>query len=353
MTSTMANAPALPEQLIYLIIRFTASVPDLPLSIYTPRTVATLSLKQLIRAHLPPEHAAARLRLIYAGKVLADTGPLSKSLRLPPPLPPPPRKGKGREDGGGEEGGNKSKGKEPLRETPTVVYGTTKDSIPPDARKYYIHCSLGDALSTPELASEATLAQNTEIALKWQYESAALPQHPNVSDNTTTDSINNTWRRSSTTTAVAGAGAGGSVPQAQGFDRLLSSGFTTAEVASLRSHFTTNLSFTHTPDTMPSPAQIRLLEDRWLDSSANDPSASLTGSADGGGTGDAGWGAGFAVEEGGLDDMLYGYVTGFFFPLGSLVWGFREEGVWTRRRQVAVVMGVLINVVFGFMRWGA
>jgi hypothetical protein len=348
----MANAPALPEQLIYLIIRFTASVPDLPLSIYIPRTIATLSLKQLIRAHLPPEHAAARLRLIYAGKVLADTDPLSKSLRLPLPLPPPPRKVKNREDGT-EEGESSSKGKQPLRETPAAEYGTTTASSipPPDARKHYIHCSLGDALSAPELTSEATLAQNTEIALKWAYESAEAlsSQHPHsISD--TAD--NNARRRSSTTTSTA-AGRAGVVPAAQGFDRLLSSGFTTAEVASLRSHFTTNLSFTHTPDTMPSPAHIRLLEDRWLDSSANDPSASLTGSGDGGGTGDAGWGAGFAAEEGGLDDMLYGYVTGFFFPLGSLVWGFREEGVWTRRRQVAVVMGVLINVVFGFMRWGA
>jgi hypothetical protein len=106
---------------------------------------------------------------------------------------------------------------------------------------------------------------------------------------------------------------------------------------------------------MPTPAQIRVLEDRWLDSSANDPSASLANPSATGGAGaggETGWGAGFAVEEGGLDDMLYGYLTGFFFPLGSLVWGFREEGVWTRRRQVAVVMGVLLNCVFGFMRWG-
>jgi hypothetical protein len=331
----MANATALPEQLIYLIIRFAASVPDLPLSIYTARTIATLSLKQLIRAHLPPEHASAHLRLIYAGKVLADTEPLSKSLRLPPPLPPPPRRKK---DEDGE--GSKSKGKQPLRETPAVEYGTTKD-IPQDARKYYIHCSLGDALSPSELASEATLAQNTEIALKWQYETTPSFQQ--------TREEGEGRRRSSTTRQED------HIPQAQGFDRLLSSGFTPAEVASLRSHFTTNLSFTHTPDTMPSPAQIRILEDRWLDSSANDPSASLSGpSGDtAGGTGEAGWGAGFAVEEGGLDDMLYGYLTGFFFPLGSLVWGFREEGVWTRRRQVAVVMGVVINAVFGFMRWGA
>jgi hypothetical protein len=57
------------------------------------------------------------------------------------------------------------------------------------------------------------------------------------------------------------------------------------------------------------------------------------------------------VEEGGLDDMLWGYLTGFFWPLGGLVWGFREEGVWARRRQVAVVMGVVLNAAFGFMRW--
>ncbi|XP_014559532.1 hypothetical protein COCVIDRAFT_91665 [Bipolaris victoriae FI3] len=342
-----ANAPVLPEQLIYLIIRFTASVPDLPLSIHTPRVIATLSLKQIIRQHLPPEHASSRLRLIYAGKVLADNDPLSRSLRLPPP--PPPRSSRSGDATAGNSSsstgeGSKSKGKQPLRETPAVQYGTTE--IPSEAKKYYIHCSLGDALSPSELASEATLAQNIEISLKSQYDasSSELRRKGSGADY-------NARRRGSTATTGTAGGTDGAVPQAQGFDRLLSSGFTPAEVASLRSHFTTNLSFTHTPDTMPTPAQIRVLEDRWLDSSANDPSASLT--APGATGGETGWGAGFAVEEGGLDDMLYGYLTGFFFPLGSLVWGFREEGVWTRRRQVAVVMGVLINAVFGFMRWGA
>jgi hypothetical protein len=229
-----------------------------------------------------------------------------------------------------------------LRETPAAEYGTTSD-IPAEAKKYYIHCSLGDALSPAELASEATLAQNTEISLKSQF---GTTSHQRREDgNHGTEGSSSTARRRS-------SAATNQTPQAQGFDRLLSSGFTPAEVASLRSHFQTNLSFTHTPDTMPTPQQMRVLEDRWLDSSANDPSASLTGSADGA-TGDAGWGAGFAVEEGGLDDMLWGYMTGFFWPLGSLVWGFREEGIWTRRRQVAVVMGVLINAIFGFMRWSA
>lgn len=329
----MANATHLPEQLIYLIIRFTASVPDLPLSICTPKTATTLSLKQLIRENLPPNHAPARLRLIYAGKVLADTEPLSKSLRLPPP--PPRRNGPYNEDGPG----SKSKGKQPLRESPASEYGTTTDT-PPGVKRYYIHCSLGDALSATELAKEAALAQSTEASLKSQYETSQTSSSQRRTSKSFTGDGSGARRRSSTATVPQ--------PQAQGFDRLLSSGFTPQEVASLRSHFQTNLSYTHTPDTMPSPAEMRILEDRWLDSTATDPSPALTGEG-----GDTGWGAGFAVEDGGLDDMLWGYMTGFFWPLGALVWGFREEGVWSRRRQLAVVMGVLINTIFGFMRWSA
>ncbi len=325
----MTTVPLLPEQLVYLIIRFSASIPDLSLAIPVPRLTPTLSLKQLIRLHLPPDQASARLRLIYAGKVLTDTAPLSTSLRLPPP--PPPRDGTYNEYGPGSKG----KGKQPAREAPTVEYGAT---APPEAKKYYIHCSLGDALTAAELDSEATLARNTETSLKSQYEASQGSTSHRRSSSGAQSSSNNAQRRGSTTTIT---------PAPQGFDRLLASGFTAQEVARLRQHFQTNLSFTHTPDNMPSPAEMRVLEDRWLDSTATDPSPALNGEAD------AGWGAGFAVEEGGLDDMLWGYMTGFFWPLGALIWGFREDGVWPRRRQLAVVMGVLINAIFGFMRWSA
>jgi hypothetical protein len=326
----MTTTPLLPEQLVYLIIRFSASVPDLSLSILSPRLTSTLSLKQLIRRHLPPEHAPARLRLIYAGKVLTDTAPLSTSLRLPPPSPP--RGSIHQEDGPG----SKSKGKQPVRDAPLVEYGAT---APPDAKKYYIHCSLGDALTPAELESEAILGRNTETSLKSEFEaSQGSGSHRRSSSNAQGSGNGNaSERRGSSTTT----------PAPQGFDRLLTSGFTAQEVASLRSHFQTNLSFTHTPDTMPSPSEMRVLEDRWLDSTATDPSPALTGEAD------AGWGAGFAVEEGGLDDMLWGYMTGFFWPLGALIWGFREDGVWSRRRQLAVVMGVLLNAIFGFMRFSS
>lgn len=324
----MANP--LPEQILYLIIRFTASIPDLPLSIPSPRTTTTLSLKRLIRSHLPPSHASNRLRLIYAGKVLADTAPLSSSLKLSPPPPPssnPPN----------DTSQSKSKGKEPIRDL----------SEPPDPNhpRLYIHCSLSDALSPTELAAEA---------------SAALTSDATLARQTTTKS---TKGASASTSSGSGSGSSGSGAAArrdsaatttapQGFDRLLGAGFTATEIASLRSQFLTNLSFTHTPDDMPSGAALRALEDRWLDTSAHetaagDPAATMTTTPEG----ENGWGAGFGVEDGGLDDMLFGYLTGFFWPLAALVWGTREEGVWTRRRQVAVVMGVAVNCVFGFLRW--
>ncbi|KAF2708387.1 hypothetical protein K504DRAFT_468731 [Pleomassaria siparia CBS 279.74] len=325
----MASASSLPDQLVYLIIRFTASIPDLPLPVPSPHTTTTLSLKQLIRPHLPSSHASARFRLIYAGKVLGDTSPLSVSLRLPPP-PPPPR-GAIYSDGGP---GSKSKGKQPVRQQVSIE--EERIDVQRDAKKYYIHCSLGDALSPTELDAEATSAQASETALQKEYE---------------TSRPSTTRRRSSS--AISGGepghrrGSSTTTPAPQGFDRLLTSGFTAQEVATLRSHFQTNLSYTHTPDTMPSLAEMRALEDGWLDSSATDASPALTGE------GEAGWGAGFTVEEGGLDDMLFGYLTGFFWPLGALVWGFREEGVWPRRRQLAVVMGVVLNAAFGFMRWSS
>lgn len=326
----MAAALELPEQLVYLVIRFATSIPDLPVAVRLPRITTTLSLKQFIRPRLPTSDAASRLRLIYAGKVLADSAPLSASLRLPPPPPPPPL----HDETANEinpDSKSKTKGKQPMRHVSPLLDNA---DVPPGAKRYYIHCSLGDALSLSELASEATLAGNIEASLKSQYEDARAERHISrvsiASDRGT--------RRSSNPTGTSAA--------PQGFDRLLSSGFTPQEVTTLRSQFQTNLSYTHTPDTMPSAVEMRALEDRWLDSTATDPSAaSMVEGAE------TGWGAGFAVEEGGLDDMLWGYLTGFFWPLGALIWGFREEGIWARRRQVAVVMGVVLNAAFGFMRW--
>lgn len=130
-------------------------------------------------------------------------------------------------------------------------------------------------------------------------------------------------------------------PPPQGFDRLLSAGLSAAEVASLRTQFLAVQAHTHTPDTMPAGAELRALEERWLE-------AGTPGNGGGGG------GAGTEDDEGagGLEDMLWGNVMGFFWAVGAIVWLVREEGVWSKRRQVGVVTGVLVNVAFCMLRVG-
>lgn len=51
-----------------------------------------------------------------------------------------------------------------------------------------------------------------------------------------------------------------------------------------------------------------------------------------------------------MDDMLWGAVMGFFWPVGCAMWLRREEGVWSWRKGVAVFVGVVVNAVFGMLR---
>lgn len=311
-------AGILPSLLVDIVIRFTADIPDLPLHITYPETTVTLSLKQLIRQQLPPSLAANRLRLIYAGQVLGDTTPIATSLKLPKQ----PKSFYSTSKNGGSS--HKGKGKEPVRDTP-LDSGTT---TPTSSRRIYIHCSIGDVLSHAELEAEVTAAEAAETALN-----KTEPSSPTADRTAPTPPIS---RQESTTTTAA----------PRGFDRLLTAGFTPTEVASLRSQFLTNISFSHTPDTMPSGSELRALEDRWLDSGANDAGATMAGQGD-----TDGWGATFGEGGGDLDDLLWGNVMGFLWPLGALCWGWREEGVWSTRMKIAVLSGIVINMFFGVARY--
>jgi iron-sulfur cluster assembly protein len=108
-------------------------------------------------------------------------------------------------------------------------------------------------------------------------------------------------------------------------------------------------SVSRTPDTMPTGAELRELEDRWMD----EGSSAMAAGTGGGGEGisfaddDGGFGAG---SRGAMDDMLWGAVMGFFWPVGCAMWLRREEGVWSWRKGLAVFVGVVINVAFGAMR---
>ncbi|KAL1628941.1 hypothetical protein SLS54_001632 [Diplodia seriata] len=345
----MADPP--PPQVL-LIIRFTASLPDLPLPISTPKTTTTLSLKQLIRKHLAGAHATSRLRLIHAGKVLADTAPLTTSLSLPPP--PPPR---ARPPPAAVAASDDAQGKGKQRATQQA-----DDNGAPEPRKVYIHCSIGDALTPTALAAEATGAANAEAALEAAFSSGGARAPATLLSK---GGANAGVAGSSSSGGGAAGQSGHGEPTTdaapRGFDRLLNAGFTPAEVQQLRSQFRANLSFTHTPDTMPSAEEIRVMEDRWLDNDhggGGRPGGTVTDGATGGGggggeggdVGGGGWGSATWSDNGGLDDMLYGNVVGFFWPLGALGWGFREEGVWSRRRQIAVLTGFLLNIIFGFLK---
>ena len=181
------------------------------------------------------------------------------------------------------------------------------------ARQFYIHCSISTAshLTPLELAAERDEASR----------SASSPSSPAVSTNPH---------------PILPAAA------PQGFDRLLTAGFHPTEVASLRSQFTVIQSHAYTPDTMPTGADLRRLEERWLDS--NNPGGSGEAADEGDGT--------LAGGAGGLEDLLWGNIMGFFWTLGAILWLVREEGVWSRRRQVGVLTGVLVNFAFCVIRAG-
>ena len=215
----------------------------------------------------------------------------------------------------------------------------------PHAPRIYIHATLGDALSADELAAEATAARRSVEALQ----SKPSPLNTTPLDLDTAQPIYNA--NDAGTGSPTSAAQHIMQPSPRGFDRLASAGFSAQEIASLRSQFLAIVAHTHTPDTMPSAVEMRMLEERWLD---NDASGLPFGGAseDGGATGLAGGGGGGVGEEAGrgLDDMRWGNVIGFFWPVGAGVWLLREEGVWSKRRQIAVLTGVFINICISVLR---
>ncbi|KAJ5109024.1 hypothetical protein N7456_005699 [Penicillium angulare] len=310
---------------LLIIVRFSASIPDLPLDISTPGTTAGAGLKQLIRAKLPPSLSSHRLRLIYSGRGLEDTAALTASLKLPPspsrsPRPPPPEKEERSQDDQDEnEAQSKDKGKKPVRDT---------------RPRLYIHCSIGDiALSETDLATEARLA------------STLTQPEEKLPSTSSLDSSSNALRAGQASHATGASTT--TTPAPRGFDRLLSAGFTAAEVTALRSQFLAVQSVSRTPDTMPSGEELRDLEDRWMDEGS--AGVGVAGGGDGTGTGED-EGALGSGSRSAMDDMLWGAVMGFFWPIGCGMWLRREEGVWSWRKGVAVFVGVLVNVAFGAMR---
>ncbi|KAJ5585542.1 uncharacterized protein N7459_005342 [Penicillium hispanicum] len=312
---------------LLITVRFSASIPDLPLDIPDPETTTGAGLKQLIRSKLPQPLLSHRLRLIYAGRGLEDTAALSASLKLPPSpsRTPRPASDNDDQDESYESTTSKNKGKQPVRDT---------------RPRLYIHCSIGDiALSEADLAAEASVATTTLLQKHKDGEPAVGPRHgssPFPISRSSHPRQQSQHPTASTTT-----------PAPRGFDRLLTAGFTPAEVTALRSQFLAVQSVSRTRDTMPTGEELRDLEDRWMDEGST--AAQVQGGADGGSVGDDDGGIGSGSRSA-MDDMLWGAVMGFFWPVGCAMWLRREEGVWSWRKGLAVFVGVVVNAAFGAMR---
>ncbi|KAK9414591.1 putative Ubiquitin-like domain-containing protein [Seiridium unicorne] len=282
-----------------LTIRFSASVPDLDLDIPHPSQTTVISLKNLIRSRLAEPNSQRRLRFIQGGKILPDTAALSSVLRAPPP---PPR--------ADDDGDAKGKGKGVANRHPL--------------QRIYVNCSIGDSLTDAELKAEA--------------EAASVP----VSDTAPSPS------RSARSPLPPGTPAlnTGSSATPRGFDRLINTGFSAAEVNQLRLQFRSIHSSQFTPDTLPSPDSFRRMEDAWIDDNGAMPTT-------GGGVG-ASMGGGFESDEvgllGWLDAMIWGVTVGFLWPLGSAGWLAREHGIHSDRLKVMIGAGLFLSLLIGIVR---
>lgn len=271
---------------LLITVRFTTSVPDLLLDVRDPEATSVIALKHLIRTKLETPTSNYRFRLIHSGKLLQDDSILSAVVKVPSAPPRAP------------DPTGKGKGVEPA------------------APRVYINCSIGDVLSPAELAAEAL---------------AAAESAKNSKKRSKPESHNGASTQATTT-----------IPAPRGFERLLAGGFSAAEVNQLRLQFRSIQSNIHTPDTMPSPATLLRMEDAWIDDNAGNAGA---------GTGAGGFDFGDdGLGGGALDDLLWGNVMGFLWPLGCLGWVIREEGVWSRRRKIAVFTGFVLSLSFGLLR---
>jgi hypothetical protein len=218
----------------------------------------------------------SRLRLIHQGRLLPDGSALSSVLK---PHPPPPR----------DNDDPKGKGK--------AVEGANISRV-------YVNCSIGDELTSEELKNEE--------------EEASKPPKD----------VTGNGSQPATSTR----------PRPKGFDRLLQSGFTPSEVATLRTQFTSIHTSRFTPDAMPSPNTLHNMEDAWIDNNADGiPSGSNPLEDEN---------AGMASV---LDTLFKAMMVGFFFPLGSLTWLMRQDGIWNQRWQIFVGFGVVFSLCIAFV----
>ncbi|KAI0260683.1 DUF2407 C-terminal domain-containing protein [Gloeopeniophorella convolvens] len=155
-------------------------------------------------------------------------------------------------------------------------------------------------------------------------------------------------------------------PQAQikplrGFDRLTAAGFSEEDILNFRRQFHSRsaadyISTAEFPSDEEYEEHARALEEQWIDALGNGNGAAGGGSPD---------------SEARARAVLNGIIIGFFFPLFPFFFfhaqkpaAFWESGhaletpesaVFSRRMQMGIVVGFIVNVIFGVWRylWGS
>jgi hypothetical protein len=301
-----------------------------------------LALKHAIRTHLDDQYRNKGLRLIQAGRVLVDGDTIMLGLRLNA------RQEVGLDNADQERGkaNNDRKGKNKAFVEPPPVY---------------IHC----VVSSEDVANDILVAEGVAAAVRHVQAPpapTAVPSAGITNDNILPFSTRRTLPDFDVNGNSGPATSSTTQPhpppqqqQPRGFNRLLTTGFTHQDVATLRAQFRAMTAARHTPDTMPDADALLRLEERWLDSEASSSTANANTANSGGAIAAGAGGAIVGTEEedspsAALNDMLLGIISGFFWPIGAVVWGLREEGVWSRRRGWAVLGGVAVNAAFGVIR---
>lgn len=305
---------------LLLTVRFSTSIPDLLLDIPHPGRTTVAALKHLIRTRLEQPTSQRRLRFIHGGKILPDTAVLGTVLKA---IPPPPSVK--------DENDPKGKGK--------------GKAVEGGAQRVYVNCSIGDLLTDAELDEERRRAEEP------------VPEQPPPGAGLSSPYPTS---HSPLPGGGVGSGGGGSGPGAgqdqrapRGFDRLLSAGFTAAEVNQLRLQFRSIQEARHTADTLPSPDTLRSMEDAWIDN--NNDAAPAAMPAGGGDESEAvaaaaaGGGEEFGVA-GVLDILLKGMFIGFIWPLGAIGWLVRDEEKIPKRMRVFVYFGFVLSLLIGTIR---
>ncbi|KKY32628.1 putative conserved membrane [Diaporthe ampelina] len=310
---------------LLLTVRFSTSIPDLLLDIPHPGQTTVAALKHLIRTRLEQPTSQRRLRFIHGGKILPDTAVLGTVLKAIPPPPPPAAASRDEHDPKGK-GKAKAKGK----------------AVEGGAQRVYVNCSIGDLLTDAELDEERRRAEEP------------VPEQPPP-----TGGLSSPYPAHRSPLPGGGGGAGpGAAGQEQraprGFDRLLSAGFTAAEVNQLRLQFRSIQEARHTADTLPSPDTLRGMEDAWIDNNNNDAGgpgapAAMPAGDEGEAVAAAGGGEEFGVA-GVLDILLKGMFIGFVWPLGAVGWLVRDEEKIPKRMRVFVYFGFVLSLLIGTIR---